>query len=320
MELEESRVLIMDTPVLYIIFNRIDTVRKSIESIRNAKPTKLYIAADGPRNEKDGEFEKCVGVRQYVLSHIDWDCDVHQRFQSTNVGCGHHPADAITWFFENEDSGIILEDDCVASPSFFIFAHEMLKRYKDDPDISIICGSNFDFAHKFQAESADYFFSNISYTWGWATWKRNWVDYDYTMRGWNKTNKQRLLKWLFDEPEYREYWRYIFDSTYNQQPQDIWDYQFFFSCYNKRQMSVVPNVNLISNIGDGIDATHTTDSDEKLRMMTHDLTFPLRHPQKKQRNKPYDDCVQETCYGRVAVIPTYVKIKRYIKRILNINR
>ena len=307
-------------PVLFIVFNRLDTVKQSFEAIRSAKPSRLYIAADGPRKDHEGEKERCEEVRHWVLSHVDWDCEVHQRFQETNVGCGHHPSDAITWLFENEDRGIILEDDCVASLSFFPFVDEMLERYKDDNNISIICGSNFDGAHQFQAKNADYFFSKISYTWGWATWKRNWMDYDYTMQAWGKMNRSRLLKWLFDEPEYREYWRYIFDTTVKIQPQDIWDYQFFFSCYKKRQMSIVPNVNLISNIGDGTDATHTMKSEGRLGIEYGELSFPLRHPEKKYRNEAYDNLLQETCYGRVAVVPTSKKIKRAIKRIFRISR
>lgn len=309
----------MQVPVLYIIFNRLDAVKNSFEAIRVAQPSRLYIAADGPRKSREGEAGRCEEVRRWVLSHIDWDCEVHQRFQETNVGCGRHPASAISWLFENEECGIILEDDCVASPSFFPFVDEMLEKYKDDKDISIVCGSNFDKMHRFQAKEADYFFSKISYTWGWATWKRNWMDYDYTMQAWNTTNKSRLLKWLFDEPEYREYWRYIFDTTALRQPEDIWDYQFFFSCYRKRQMAIVPNVNLISNIGDGTDATHTNESNGRLGMEVKDLTFPLKHPAKKVRNEAYDCHLQEVCYGRVQVVPPFTKLKRRIKKMIRKN-
>lgn len=305
-----------NVPVLYIIFNRLDTVTASFEAIRKVRPAKFYVAADGPRPERAGEAGRCQAVRDWVLAHIDWDCEVHTRFQDRNVGCGHHPADAITWLFENEEKGIILEDDCVASPSFFSFAGEMLDRYADHEAISIVCGSNFDKNGLCRAEDADYFFSRISYTWGWATWRRNWQDYDFTMKRWNKVSKRRLLRWLFDEPEYREYWRFIFDKTVREQPQDLWDYQFFFSCYDKRQMAIVPNVNLISNIGDGADATHTKASHEKMNTALADLAFPLRHPKRIIRNLAYDTLLQETCYGRVPFVPYWKKVKRRIKRIL----
>ena len=305
-----------EVPVLYIIFNRLDTVKASFEAIRQARPRHLYIAADGPRPGREGERERCQAVRDWVISHIDWDCNLKTRFQESNLGCGHHPASAISWLFENEDRGIILEDDCVASPSFFPFVAEMLERYADDRDISIVCGSNFDKAHRFVSQDADYFFSKISYTWGWATWRRNWEGYDFSMQRWNRISKGRLLRWLFDEPEYREYWRYIFDRTARLQPQDLWDYQFFFSCYDKRQMAVVPNVNLISNIGDGEDATHTRSASDKMNTELSDLTFPLRHPVAKVSNQPYDTLLQETCYGRVEVVPCWKKFKRRLKKVL----
>ena len=306
----------MQVPVLYIIFNRLDTVKQSFEAIRAAQPNRLYFAADGPRKNREGEAERCEEVRNWVLSHIDWDCEVHQRFQETNVGCGHHPADAISWLFEKEEFGIILEDDCVASPSFFPFVAEVLQKYKDDSSVSIVCGSNFDKEHLYQNPDGDYFFSKISYTWGWATWRRNWLDYDFTMKEWNHTNKTKLLKWLFNEPEYREYWRYIFDATVQQQPQDIWDYQFFFSCYRKRQMAIVPNVNLISNIGDGTDATHTTESNGRLGIEVKELSFPLTHPVGRNRNEAYDCHLQEMCYGRVQVVPPFTKLKRWVKKMI----
>lgn len=303
-------------PVLYIIFNRLDTVKQSFEAIRSAQPSRLYIAADGPREGREDDVERCEQVRHWVLSHIDWDCEIIRRFQDANIGCGHHPADAIGWLFESEEYGIILEDDCVASPSFFPFAEELLERYKYDDSISIVCGSNFDKEHRYQANDYDYFFSKVPYTWGWATWKRNWEDYDFTMKKWSQTNKTRLLKWLFEDPEYREYWRYIFDSTWQQQPQDIWDYQFFFSCYRKRQKAVVPKVNLITNIGDGTDATHTKESNGSLGIPLKELTFPLNHPTNIVGNTLYDCLVQETCYGRVPLIPMCTKMKRCIKKML----
>ncbi|MCK9156865.1 MAG: nucleotide-diphospho-sugar transferase [Paludibacteraceae bacterium] len=305
-----------EVPVLYIIFNRLDTVKSSFEAIRTAQPKSLYIAADGPRKDREGESDKCEEVRSWVLSHIDWNCDVHTHFQKENLGCGHHPEKAISWLFENEECGVILEDDCVASPSFFDFASEMLKRYKDDDRISIVCGSNFDQEHRFQSPNADYFFSKISYTWGWATWRRSWKHYDFSMNDWNSINQRKLLKWLFSDLEYREYWRFIFDETYMNQPQDLWDYQFFFLCYKRRQMSVVPNVNVISNIGIGEYATHTIEADGKMCLETDNLFFPLKHPVDMVCNSLYDSHLQEVCYGRIPVVSRWKKMKRAIKKLL----
>ncbi len=309
----------MIAPVLYIIFNRLDTVKQSFAQIKKAQPVKLYIAADGPRKEKEGEIEKCQQVREWVLSQIDWECDVKTLFREKNLGCGQGPKQAIDWLFENEDMGIILEDDCVASVSFFTFATEMLNRYKDNKQISIVCGSNFDKEHCFINPNADYFFSKIPYTWGWATWKRSWEGYDYSMDKWNHIWKRKMLNWMFKEAEYREYWRYIFDETTNSNPTDIWDYQFFFLCYSRRQYSIVPNYNLISNIGDGTDSTHNfSNADTILNTQRYEINTPLRVPDicMGGGNYQYDRLLQSVCYGSVAVVPLWRKIYRIFKQLV----
>lgn len=305
------------TPVLFIIFNRLDTVKQSFEPIRKYQPDKLFIAADGPRKDKPGEAERCEEVRKWVLDNIDWECEVQTLFRDVNVGCGQGPKQAIDWLFANEEMGVILEDDCVASESFFEFAFQMLEKYKDDTHISIICGSNFDKDGCWQSKDADYFFSVVPYTWGWATWRRNWEGYDFSMSKWNEINKSRLLAFMFKDVEHRNYWKYVFDETVGKNPHDIWDYQFFFSCYDKRQLAIVPNANLINNIGDGEDATHSShNADYRKAILRKELEFPLRHPQKKVRNWNYDAWVMDKCYGRVKSVPWYKQLKRYIKRLI----
>lgn len=305
------------TPILFIIFNRLDTVRQSFESIRRYKPEKLYIAADGPRKNKEGEAERCREVREWVLGNIDWECEVSTLFRDENVGCGQGPKQAIDWLFANEEMGVILEDDCVASDSFFEFACQMLVKYRDDKRISIICGSNFDKNGDFRVKDADYFFSVVPYTWGWATWRRNWEDYDFSMSKWNQLNKGRLLKFMFKDAEHRNYWRCVFDETVGKNPHDIWDYQFFFSCYQKHQLAIVPNVNLINNIGVGENATHTSHNAEYRKdIIRREMEFPLRHPVKMERNWKYDSLVMDKCYGRIESIPWHKKVKRWIKRII----
>lgn len=305
------------TPVLFIIFNRLDTVKQSFEPIRKYQPEKLYVAADGPRGSKAGEAERCEEVRKWVVDNIDWDCVVHTLFREKNVGCGQGPKQAIDWLFENEEMGVILEDDCVASESFFEFAYQMLLKYRDDKRISIICGSNFDKDGNFKAEDADYFFSVVPYTWGWATWRRNWEDYDFSMSRWNQLNKGRLLKFMFKDAEHRNYWRYVFDETVGKNPHDIWDYQFFFSCYQKHQLAIVPNVNQINNIGVGEDATHTSHNAEYRKdIIRQEMKFPLRHPSKKERNWGYDSLVMDKCYGRIKTDSWHKKLKRWVIRII----
>lgn len=308
-------------PVLYIIFNRLDTVKQSFEPIRRYKPEKLYIAADGPRKSKADEVERCKEVREWVLDHIDWQCSVSTLFRDENVGCGQGPKQAIDWLFANEETGVILEDDCVASDSFFEFAFQMLIRYRDNKRISIICGSNFDKNGDFKVKDSDYFFSVLPYTWGWATWKRNWENYDFSMSQWNHLNKRRLLRFMFKDAEHRNYWRYVFDDTVGKNPYDIWDYQFFFSCYQKHQLAIVPNVNLINNIGIGEDATHTSHNAEYRKgIIRQEIEFPIHHPQIMERNWNYDSLVMDKCYGRIKSVPWHKRLKRYIKNIIGFTK
>ena len=255
---------LFDTPVLLITFNRLDTTQKVLESLKKQKPSKLFIAADGPRPDKTGEKGKCNTVREWLLESIDWDCEVKTLFHDQNLGCGIGPATAISWFFEHVEEGIILEDDCVPDATFFKYCSELLKKYRNDKRISIISGTNIDKQQIYTPSNASYFFSVFPLTWGWATWKRNWDNFDFEIKKWGEINRKKFLKYLFDKIEFQLAWKRIFTEIHNNIPTDIWDYQFFFSSFLKKQLSIVPNVNLISNIGYGKNATHTNDESSEM--------------------------------------------------------
>jgi len=158
----------LKTPVLFLIFKRLDTTKQVFEQIKKAKPPRLYIAADGPRDYVEGEAEKVKAAREYVLSNIDWNCEVKTLFREKNLGCGKAVSEAITWFFENEEQGIILEDDTVPSQSFFWFCEELLNRYKDEKKVWHIGGTNFQ--DGIIRGNGDYYFSALNHIWGWASW------------------------------------------------------------------------------------------------------------------------------------------------------
>jgi hypothetical protein len=312
---------LFNTPILFIIFNRLETTKKVFETIRLLQPGTLFVAADGARQEKVGETEKCNDVRNYVLSHIDWDCDVKTLFQDTNLGCGYGPKAAITWFFEHVEEGIILEDDCVPDMTFYNYCSELLEKYRYDDRISIISGSNMDREGRYSNQHADYFFSVIPYTWGWATWRRNWEKYDYEIKKWNKINKTKLLRGLHPNIENQLYWKKIFDDIYKITPNDIWDYQFFFSCFTQNQLAIIPSRNLVSNIGHDIGATHTVDINSiQANVPKYSMIFPLVHPDEIKRNVEYDVFLQDACYGKVEYVSVMKHIKRYVKKILNVNK
>ena len=162
----------MDTPILFLVFNRPDTTSKVFQRIREIQPLKLFIAADGPRPEKEGEKEKCETVKRSVLENIDWPCEVKTLFRNNNLGCGKAVSNAITWFFQNVEEGIILEDDILPDKSFFNFCKDLLEKYRYDERIKVIGGSNI---HKKAGIKDSYYFSSICRIWGWASWRRVWT-------------------------------------------------------------------------------------------------------------------------------------------------
>jgi len=303
------------TPILFIIFNRLETTKAVFHVIRQVKPTRLFIAADGYRADRVGEMDICQEVRDWVLSNVDWNCEVKTLFQEKNLGCGRGPVTGITWFFNQVEEGIILEDDCVPDLSFFYFCENLLEYYRNNNRISIISGVNFDSENLCFKGDDSYFYSVFPFTWGWATWRKNWVDYDFEIKQWGVINKKELLQYLFKNKEYQQVWMQIFEKIYKMPPADIWDFQFFFSCFLKRQYSIVPKNNLVTNIGVGINATHTTGTDG---FLTNNSTKPIEkkliHPVNFIRNFRYDIFLQEINYGKVEVLSLQKVIKRWIRK------
>jgi hypothetical protein len=242
-----------NTPILFILFNRLDTTKQVFAQIIKVQPTKLFIAADGPRNDIEGEKQKCEEVRQWVLAQVDWKCDVKTLFQEVNLGCGKGPATAIDWFFENVDKGIILEDDCLPNNSFFVFCETMLKRFENNACIMHISGNNF---HLSQIGNESYYLSKLPHTWGWATWRRAWGKFDFELSDLIESSNQSY----FNYPTIDNYWHNIFKTTKRELYHHVWDYQWVYALFKHNGLSIAPQHNLVSNIGFGRNSTHTIDA------------------------------------------------------------
>lgn len=242
----------MNTPILILIFNRPGKTKGLFDILKDQKPAKLYIAADGPRNNKEGEAALCNETRS-IFDKIDWECEVRTRFLDHNLGCGKGVSSAISWFFENEEAGIILEDDCHPNNDFFVFCEQMLTKYRNNTAVKIISGSNFQNGLKWG--SASYYFSGMGHIWGWATWRRTWAEYEFDMDKYDDSFKKVIEK-RFSNKRMRLYWEYIFDMMKNN-PVDTWDYQLSFSILKNGGINIIPNRNLVTNVGFGSDATHT---------------------------------------------------------------
>lgn len=291
------------TPILLIVFNRPHQTRIVFERIKEIKPRNLFIAADGPRPTAK-EVDNCIKVRQ-LFTEVDWDCRVHKLFREENLGCKKSVSAAIDWFFENVDEGIILEDDCLPELSFFRFCKELLDFYRDDNRIMMISGGNYQFGRNITEES--YYFSRYTHVWGWATWKNRWKLYDINMEKWPGIEKNKFFNDILDQKEEARYWENIFNRVYKNRI-DTWDYQLLFSSWVNHRLSIVPNVNMISNIGFDGSATHTNSPSPLSNMSVSSMNFPLQHPKIVKRNVDADNYTSQTHYRNFY----YKKLKTYI--------
>ena len=259
MEANTGEVYQTSSAVLLIIFNRPALAQKIFEQVKAARPSRLYVAADGPRHHVTGEAELCAQSRS-ITGEVDWLCEVKTLFQTDNLGCKEAVSSAITWFFEHEEEGIILEDDCLPANSFFRFCDDMLNRYRSDTRIRHISGCNLQ--HGQTRGEASYYFSNMTHVWGWAGWRRVWKDYDKDLKRYDEAGVKDKLQNIFNNAMLADDWAAIFRRLKAGEI-DTWDYQLAFLNFFNNSLSVIPNCNLISNIGFGLDSTHTHNVKDK---------------------------------------------------------
>lgn len=244
----------LQVPVLLLIFNRPETTQQVFNTIRAARPTQLYVAADGPRRGFTEDQDQCDQARR-IATAVDWDCRLQTLFRDRNLGCGPAVSSAISWFFDGVEEGIVLEDDCVPSASFYRFCAALLDYYRDQPRVMHISGDNYQYGRRRAA--ASYYFSKYTHTWGWATWRRAWKHYDFTLI----PEADRL---------------------------HVWDAQWLFSVQKAGGLAALPNANLVSNIGAGPQATHSHAVERFLFLPAQDIEFPLVHPNRIEPDNAAD--------------------------------
>ena len=241
----------MNTPVLFLVFNRPKLTQASFAAIRRARPARLYVAADGPRPDRETDAALCRETRE-IATAVDWPCEVKTLFRGRNLGLRLACSSCISWFFRNEPEGIVLEDDCVPHPDFFTYCEDLLARYRDAPEVMLIGGSNYQYGRKRGA--ASYYFSLYPHIWGWASWASAWAAYDIDMGGLERFVKTRMRGLIGHDGAFRAMMRKFMlvargvDSN--------WDFQLVYSIWRAGGLSVIPNVNLVSNIGNVEDSAH----------------------------------------------------------------
>jgi hypothetical protein len=282
------------TPVAFIIFNRPTATRQVFDAIRQVRPQQLFVIADAPRADCPDDVVRCAATRA-IIDEVDWDCEVFKNYADRNLGCGLRPASGLDWVFKHVETAIVLEDDCLPDPSFFPYCTELLDRYRDDSRIVHISGNNFQFGQ--QRGNYSYFYSRYTHHWGWATWRRAWHNFDYDLTKWPDLQATDWLVSLLDTPAAVSYWRQIFDEVYRGDKLHIWDYQWTFACWLSGGLSILPPVDLISNIGFTAEGTHTVRQNQFANLPVGSLQFPLIHPPEVIRDRSADIFIQSSKFN-----------------------
>lgn len=279
------------SPLLFLTYKRIDTTMQVFAQIKQVRPKRLYIASNYPKTPY--ENDKVFTLRSLLERSIDWECQVFRMYRDSHLNAKDSISSAVSWFFEHEEQGIILEDDCLPTLSFFRFCDELLERYRDEERVMMISGwSALDFAPNPSADTLcpkarlheDYYFSKYNHIWGWASWARAWRQYERESSDFAKD----FAHFAFSSASERRSWRKIFSAYYGGKI-DTWDYPWTFSIWKARGLCVYPKNNMIQNIGfNRDDAAHTHGDSKFATMPSYELAFPLTHPSHIAQNLALD--------------------------------
>jgi hypothetical protein len=264
----------LKTPVALFVFRRPHTTEQVFAEVARAKPPKLLVVANAPRDDED-EQAKSRATRA-IIERVDWDCEVLKRYSETHINIKEQIGGGLNWVFEQVEEAIILEDDCVPHQSFFPFCDELLERYRYDERVMMIAGLNY--LKEWKPEQQSYHFSHMAGTWGWASWSRAWKMFDLEMKWWPQVRDSGFLNEFLPNPRYRQFWQNIFQLTYEGKL-NTWDYQWFLDCWTNHGLRIFPSVNLITNIGAGPGATNKFETNPFVNMPSAEMKFPLKHPE-----------------------------------------
>lgn len=307
-------------PILFIVFNRPNTTKLILDVLKRNKPKFLYIASDGPRKEVDGDKLLVNEVRK-ICENIDWECNVERLYQTENLGCSLGPRTALSWFFSIEEEGIILEDDCLPNDDFFKFCELLLEYYRNNDRILNICGSNMGYS---SLANSSYFYSRFMNMSGWATWRRSANEIDYELKHWKKTKNKKIKSYKllrqdffdFDLGWYR-YWYHKFNLTVQNEFISWWDWQWIYYQLENKKLSIIPNKNLVKNIGFNSDATHTIDPNNPLsNIPTENIDFPIVHPRKVKLDFIYEEFAVKWVWCYHKRLPTIFYVKQFVSKFI----
>ncbi|HAX96826.1 MAG TPA: hemolytic protein HlpA-like protein [Prolixibacteraceae bacterium] len=275
----------LKTAVALFVFNRPETSELVFSAVRQAQPPQLFVVADGPRRSRPGEEILCQQTRD-LLQKVDWPCELRLNFADENMGCMRRVSSGLDWVFSIVEEAIILEDDCLPHPDFFRFTEELLGRFRDDQRIAHIGGVNFQRGQNRSKYS--YYFSRYNHCWGWASWRRAWKSNDNEMTFWPEFRDGNWLESFLGSESEAAYWQKILDMVYDGRI-DSWACRWTLSCWREGMISILPSVNLVSNVGFGPTATHTSTTNEFSNIPVQEISFPLKHPVVRLPDKNADE-------------------------------
>jgi len=281
------------TPIVFLIYNRPALTARVFSLIRQLQPARLLVVADGPKLDRPADAEACAETRA-VIDQMDWDCQLERNYSDVNLGCARRVSSGLDWAFSLVETAIILEDDCVPEPSFVGVAVLGEDRYRDDQRIMAIAGNNYQFGRC--RLSTSYYFSRYNHCWGWATWRRAWQHFDYEMRLWPSVRDQGWLYDILQSQTASQVWRTAFQRTYDG-VYDSWAYRWTLACWLQSGLSILPNVNLVSNVGFDAGGTHNRRRNIMAEMSTQPLTLPLQHPPYVIRDARADEFTQNILFS-----------------------
>ncbi|MCJ7638099.1 MAG: glycosyltransferase family 2 protein, partial [Nitrososphaeraceae archaeon] len=304
------------TPILFLVFNRPENTRIVFNEIKKIKPQKLYIAADGPRENNLNDKINCLEVRRIIDEQIDWNCEVKKLFRDDNLGCKLAVSEAISWFFENEEHGIILEDDCLPDQTFFWFCEELLNKYENDKRVMMISGMNYA-VDNLSGIPESYFFSNYYTIWGWATWRRAWKLYDIEMKNWEIIKDSGFISSIYNNKKLENFIKSILQEAYENKT-NTWDIQWFYTCLINNGLTAMPKINLISNIG--VEGVHANSKNNMHYLPIKSLDYNnLVHPKIISANKSYNILLYKKISSLITGQNLFIMLKHMYKKLFGIN-
>lgn len=306
----------LHTPILLITFNRPEHTRWVLTEILKQEPQSLYVCQDGVREGNENDHIKCQEVKDIITELTSAYAVAHPNFSlftlysSINLGCGPGPQAGITWFFENVEQGIVMEDDCLPHPDFFGYCEELLNRYKDNPQVQFI---NSTLYHNRWKCEGSYGFSHYMVTGAWAAWRSTWQGFDLDLHDLNAWKFRRQVLRLTKNRAEANWWYFkVKEIQKDKSKKSYWDYQMQIHLFRNNALTIHPKVNLISNIGFDAEGTHTTFNNGDGERPVYPI-LPLELPTSMTIDMPMDaDCFAKR-KSRGWLMDTLSFIKHFIK-------